>query len=336
MLDKNLPALNQDFKQIIQLGADIATIEQTSLKYHVVPTDTKSLNALKEGIAIFRGMRKTVTDTHKDLKAPVIIYGKELDAEKNKLLELIINAETPLVLIKDDFEAEKERIKKEKFEAEQARIFAIQAKIESFGFFLNNINNKDSKSLVSDIAYLDCCLMVDSFVYDEFLQAAEVMKLSVKTTLENALKERLIYEAEQSRLVVEAAKLEAEKAAFNLEKEKQEAERVEQNKIEAAKIAAQYAMLATARLEQEAIEKRNAATLLEALKLTTKPALITREDVIQVAIVTPAVQAIYNASAFELEAFNIINLLQDLLESGLLMEGAIFYNRTKEILNNIK
>ena len=36
------------------------------------------------------------------------------------------------------------------------------------------------------------------------------------------------------------------------------------------------------------------------------------------------------------EAFNIINLLQDLLESGLLMEGKIFYNRTKEILNNIK
>ncbi len=278
MSNLKLAAPGDDAKPVIQLGTDAIQISTALAKYKdVTPKDTATLKELTTGIAVFRSMRKIVTDTHAEKKAPILEEGRALDAEKNRLLGLIKDAETPLIEKKDAYEAEKEKIKKAKEEAETKRIAKIQARINSFGNSLVGIHNKTAEALHADLDFINQCISEDEFEYKEFSPAAEAAKLSTQRSLAEALKSRLQFEAEQLEAAAERIKLEAERKAIEdariaadaeIEEKRQAAQKIADDKKaeEEAKIAAQYKELQEKKDAQEAKRLEDAKIMAAELK----------------------------------------------------------------------
>lgn len=84
--------------------------------------DKHGIKAVTEAISILRTMRTGVDKKHTELKAFYLNTGRGIDAEKNRIKELIAEIEDPLKAKKDAIDAEIQRIKDEEEAKEQKRL----------------------------------------------------------------------------------------------------------------------------------------------------------------------------------------------------------------------
>lgn len=84
--------------------------------------DKEGIKAVTEAAKVMRTLRTGVDAKHKELKAFYLNTGRGIDAEKNRIQELIAEVEEPLKAKKDAIDAEIQRIKDEEEAREQKRI----------------------------------------------------------------------------------------------------------------------------------------------------------------------------------------------------------------------
>ena len=84
--------------------------------------DKEGIKAVNEAVKIMRTLRTGVDAKHKELKSFYLNTGRGIDAEKNRIQELIAEVEEPLKAKKEAIEAEIKRIKDEEEAKEQKRL----------------------------------------------------------------------------------------------------------------------------------------------------------------------------------------------------------------------
>ncbi len=104
---------------IATLKAEFAPVTWDSPKNYEI--GTKALRTLRE-------LRVGVAETHKELKADSLSYGRKCDAVKKRFTEMLEEIEAPLIDAKSAVDTEKARIKAEKEAAEKA---AVEAQIRA-------------------------------------------------------------------------------------------------------------------------------------------------------------------------------------------------------------
>lgn len=205
-------------------------------------------------------LRISIEKKRKELKADALAYGRKVDSEAKKYSEPVVSIENKYKDIIDAYELELARVAKEAQDKEDARIAAIENKLNEIKeltiFTYGNIYTSRAMKDVQDRIDLLEKYKSDSFNYEEFEQQFIELVQSSKVELESNLNKAIKYEAEQKALEeqrkkdeAERAKLEAEKADFErkqreaqekleaqqreLEKQKQEVERAEYERKQA-------------------------------------------------------------------------------------------------------
>lgn len=118
----------QDPKALIAMWKEkFASLTIADLK------DTKGYLAVQKAVALCRTTRTALDKTRKDQKKFFLDAGRAIDGYYNELIALVEPIEAELAAKKDAIDAEKERIKKEREEKEQARIDARIAQLTQAG-----------------------------------------------------------------------------------------------------------------------------------------------------------------------------------------------------------
>jgi len=175
-----------------------------------------------------KGLKRAVTDRHKELKAESLEYGQRLDAERRRLfglLDPIIDILAQKRQVEDDRRAE---IRDAKNRIEQDRINGIRVKIDGIKQWCyqglgHKVPSDDIKRLVALLETTRLNLVEADYM--EFLGEAQDLLWDAIVKTEEALESRLQQEKEE-------VERKAEDARLAKIKKQQEAE---QEKIDAAK-----------------------------------------------------------------------------------------------------
>lgn len=210
--------------------------------------DKKAIAAVHSARMEVKRYRVDVEKKRKELKADALEYGRKVDSEAKRLTEMLLPIEQHLQGEEDRVQAELDRLKKEKEEAEAAK---LQDRLDA----MQAVNG-------------DCPLVyIKSWSDEEFAVA-----LADATDKFQAERERLAQEeadrvfreaelaaerrAEEERLAIERAELERQKAEMETDRKKQEAIRLAELKAEREELERQQAELAKQRAEVEAEKQR--------------------------------------------------------------------------------
>lgn len=183
-------------------------------------------------------------------------FSKAVIAEENRLIAITKAEEARLFAVRDVWDAEQERIRKEKAEAEERRVNRIHSAIQSILNTPANMLIANSAQLTSAIEELRELEIDDS--YAEFMPQAERAKAESLERLMELRTAADAREAEAAKLAAERAELAriaAEQAAQAAELERQRREQQEANARAAAEVAA---------AAQRAIDEANAKSKREA------------------------------------------------------------------------
>lgn len=183
-------------------------------------------------------------------------FSKAVIAEENRLIAITEAEEKRLFAVRDTWDAEQERIRREKAEAEQRRVDRIRAAIDSIRAIPGNLLSAKSADLTAAIENLREIEIDDS--YEEFMPHAEQAKTDSLQKLAELRTAADAREAEAARMAAERAELErvaAEQAAHAAELSRQVRELQEANARAAAEVAA---------AAQRAIDEANAKSKREA------------------------------------------------------------------------
>jgi hypothetical protein len=233
-------------------------------------TDDASYKVVSFALRDVVSRRCAVTDRRRDLK-------RSIDVEAKRILALLEPIEKELKDTKQAEDDRREAIKREKEEAEAARISAIQAKIDEMATVIPT-TPQGSESLMQIIMVINKTVIMEE-VFQEFTEKAEQVKEETLSTLHDMLADRIKWEEEEEtrkkemvelrRLKAENERLEAERKAREESEEK--SRQAERQKIEADRreLEAETARVeAEKRAEQERKdrEKREAVERIESTK----------------------------------------------------------------------
>jgi len=244
--DINYPVSIVDLNKLLEEYKDIPTIDPES-------EEAKGqYDKVLKGHKAFVRARTSIEKVRKELKAPSIEYGKNVDTIAKSFQELINPTETLLLVQRKKYE-DHERLKREEAEQiERERRDNIRSNIESLRNTTLLYINSDSVTIAEAISLIP---IPENDTYQEFTdEAIEVYKKTIsqleqmhetKVKAENADAIEAIRKAEAEAKEAEAkAEIERERKAF--EAEKAEFQRVKD--AEAEKV----------RLQQEEINRQNA------------------------------------------------------------------------------
>lgn len=200
--------------------------------------------------------RTAIEKVSKTAREDATKFSRAVIAEEERLIAITAAEEKRLFAVRDAWDAEQERIRKEKAEAEARRVLRIRSAIESIRNIPGNLLTADSAKLTSAIEDLRELEIDDS--YDEFMPHAEQAKTDSLAKLAELRTAADAREAEAVRMAAERAELErvaAEQAAQAAELARQVRELQEANARAAAEVAA---------AAQRAIDEANAKSKREA------------------------------------------------------------------------
>lgn len=228
---------------------------------------------VRQGIATVRDLRVCVEKTRKKLKEDSLAWGRKVDSEAKRITALLEEIETPLQSRKDAFDAEADRVKKEKMaeiqrkidEAEAIKRAAEEAKLKAERDAEEARLKAEAERLAEERRQL------------EIERAAQ--EAAAKADREKLAEERRLADEERARLAREeearlAAARAAQEAKDKAERDRIEAEQraaseriAEERRIldaEKAKQAAEEAArVAAAKAEQDAKDRTERARVAE-------------------------------------------------------------------------
>lgn len=210
--------------------AGIAELEAKHRGLVVAHGDKKGYLALTQAIAEVRTARTDVEKRRKELKQDALEYGRLVDSTAKQITERLEAIEGPLKANKEQYDAEVERIKREKEEAERLRIAGIQSLIAAIAnapaaFAAANtdrLRQAIEKAEAMEISIAD---------YEEFTQQATDAKTAAIAALNDLLSARIAADQAEAARLAEQARIDAER------------------KAEAERLAAEQARLAAERAE---------------------------------------------------------------------------------------
>ena len=227
--------------------AGIAELEAKHRGLVVAHGDKKGYLALTQAIAEVRTARTDVEKRRKELKQDALDYGRLVDSTAKQITERLEAIEGPLKANKEQIDAENERIRKEKEEAERLRSAGIQSLIAAIAnapaafaaASTERLRQAIEKAGAMEISIAD---------YEEFTQQATDAKESAITALQDLLTARIAADEAEAARIAEQARIDAERKA--------EAERLA---AEQARLAAERAEFqrqqAESRRQQEAADR---------------------------------------------------------------------------------
>lgn len=201
--------------------------------------------------------RTTIEKVAKTARDDATKFSKAVIAEEKRLIGIIEQEEDRLFKVRDEWDAEQERIRQEKVLAEQQRVERINAAIAGIAAIPVNLTYAKADVISAAIAELESLNIIEEF-YEEFTDKAVFIRseaLQALTTLHGAASER---EAEAKRVAEESARLAAERAELDRQRAEIEAQRRAQEEAN-ARAAAEVAVAA-----QRAIDEANAKAKREA------------------------------------------------------------------------
>ena len=204
--------------------------------------------------------RTTIEKVSKAARDDATKFSKAVISEEKRLIGIIEAEEKRLFAIRDEWDAEQERIRQEKVMAEQRRVERINQAIASIAAIPNNLTNAKADVIATAIAELESVAIVEEF-YEEFTDKAtyirseslESMKTLYAAAVERELEAQRVAE-EQRRIAEENARLAAERAELERQRQELEAERA-RAAAEAALAAQKAADEASAKAKREAAER---------------------------------------------------------------------------------
>lgn len=201
--------------------------------------------------------RTAIEKVSKTARDDATKFSKAVIAEEGRLKAIISAEETRLFAVRDAWDAEQERIKAEKAAAEKARVDAIQAAIANIRAIPLNLANANAAAILDAGRELHR-LEITEEAYAEFKPTAEAEKTKALETLAGMLEAAKLREEEAARL--EAQRIENERIAA--ENARVAAELAAQQQAIAAQAEAQR--IAAHAEAQRAIDEANAKSKAEA------------------------------------------------------------------------
>ena len=206
--------------------------------------DKADLSMAKGAQSEFRTVRVNITKTGKDARDDANAFCRAVIAEEKRLVGIIEPEENRIKKLRDDYEAEQERIKAEQERIERERVAAIAKRIAEFATGYNHLMPSDA--IQARIAELDAIEVGDSFA--EFKDQAAASLAQAKQAAAAALDAAI--EREKAEAEAEA-KRKAEEEAQRIEAERLEKQRQEQGR-QAAELRKQQEEIERQQREEQA------------------------------------------------------------------------------------
>lgn len=192
--------------------------------------DEDSFTLVKKGLKEYVSRRTAIEDRRLSLK-------RDVDAEAKRITLLLAPGEAALKKEKDAWDDKAKAAAAEKERLNKVRIEKIQARIATFSVYLQNIMTKSAGDLKSDLDFLKSCIIADTFNYEEFINDAEKIKVTTEKALFDAYTQRKALEDREAEVTRQRDELARQQetidAANRIIAEKVEADRLEQERVEA-------------------------------------------------------------------------------------------------------
>lgn len=212
-----------------------------------------------------KNRRVEIQHRAKEVREDAVAFQKEVIAKGNELAALIEPEEQRLLKLRDEWDEEQARIKREAAEAEMRRKQAHEARISDIRAAANAAAGKPSAEIKQYIAALEEADVSES-AFEEYAPIAGRAQAETLDKLRTMLAEAEAREAEQARIKAEqeadAQRLAAEReelarlrAEAEVRRQEEERKAAEVRKIEEARMAAERAEIARQREAQEAKAK---------------------------------------------------------------------------------
>ena len=246
----------------VQYGMTEAAIAQLRKDYDpaLIPdTETKGDNGylvVHEKVMSITKVRTAIEKKRKELKSDALAWGRLVDGKAKELTEIIEDIEEPWKALKSDLDEKEAREAEEARQRELEAMQIIEAKVEQLKGATNDLMGKDVAALKERLATLNSVVIDDS--YGEYVEAAQFHKDTAIATLDSAIAEREIFEAQQVELKEAQDKLAAEQKEANdkaaeLDRIRQENEQAAADKMaeQQKKMDEQQDLLDKQKAEQE-------------------------------------------------------------------------------------
>lgn len=238
-----------------ETAAQLAALRQRMQAVVYDVSTTKGLDAAKKDRAELRTLRTSLEAKRKAIKEPALERCRLIDTEAKRITGEIESLEDPIDAQIKAEEARKEAEKQAKIRAEQARVAAINDRINGFQALCVAAANMSSADIAATLAKFEA-EPVEVDVYEEYLALAQQKKAEAVAhlyRLSEAVRQREAEAAERERERQELAEL---RAAEERRKAEETARRQAEEKAAAERRAAEEAQ---ARARREAEEREAAA-----------------------------------------------------------------------------
>lgn len=171
-----------------------------------------------------RNARVEISKVGKDARDDALKFQKGVIAEEARLIAIIEPEEKRLQALQDAVDAEVERLRQEKIEAEKQRAEALQAQISAMAQLPASVAMKNAEQMRGALAAART-IVVNHDTFAEFTERAELTLTGVVAKLELMVREREEFEAE------------AERQRITREEQRAEAQRLEAIRVENERVA---------------------------------------------------------------------------------------------------
>lgn len=203
-----------------KLDAALELLKNEYSGYSPIVTDTKTHKEVSARITNLRGYWTAVEKRRKELKEESLTYGRKVDAEAQRITDILKEIAAPLTAAKKEYEDQKEAERLEKERIEKERVNVIRQHIDFIRNYPLQLIGKSADAMRGCIRDIIDMEDGNNFDYEEFSAEAVQVKTESLDNM-NALLSKQLKCEEDERVRAAAASRAAEKA---------EAERIEQER----------------------------------------------------------------------------------------------------------
>lgn len=240
-----------------QTRADIANLLDTAKAITAI-TNADGRQQAHTLLMLFVKARTAIDGRYEEVSASVRSFLDDARSERGDLKQLFADQEARIRKLRDDYDAEQARIKREKAEAEQRRKEAIEARIEEIRNLASEAVGKSAAEIAAVIERATAIAIDDTFA--EFKSKAESVQKMTLDKLRYFHQAALDSEEKARELEQQRADLARQKAAEEIrqaqEREHLAEERRAAQKAAAAEAARQAEVWRRQQAEQEAENAR--------------------------------------------------------------------------------
>ena len=218
-IENEISIIEQSHKTaILSVHENIQQLVNDSLSIIVIEDDKKSYDKAVELKRIVKATHVAIEKKRKEVKQPLIDYGKRLDKWVEEIYTPLVNAEKVIKKKMEAYEARQEKLKQERKieeEKKQAEEQAIEEKIRELNLYLGKINLAKTKSELNEISTL-----LDNIDLSEFgKKSDEAGFILTQLKMTCSMASRLIVEEqakpiEEVKPVTEEKPIQEEKVEF--------------------------------------------------------------------------------------------------------------------------